>query len=629
MYRAIVLALIFLLIPIMILAQTGGRYNVAVLDLQMAGGVPESNRVTFSDRLRLELDHTGRFSVIERNTMEDILGEQSFQLSDCSTDECAVEVGRLLGVERMIAGSIGQVGQTYSIILRMIDVGSGRVLIQRNVDCKCPIDEVLSSSIRQAARMIAGLDAGAVTLPRAEVTGHGDLFIKSDPVGASIYIDDEMQEGVTPKFIESIQAGLHTIRLVRQNLVGSSSVFITPDEMARLELKLERGKALLKVISSPLEATVFLDGKEVGPTPQTIRDIDTGRHTLRVTMEGYLPYERTIELNSGAEERVNIELARFASLSVLSDPFEATVFLDGRDIGPTPQTIRDIDAGRHTLRVTMEGYLPYERTIELNSGAEERVNVELVRFASLSIASTPPGASVELHRLSRGETGDLVASGLTPLEVDSLKPGDFRVIVKRDGYRDWTTVENVSSGAQRSVTATLVERLSTGALTRAMLFPGLGHYYLNRNAEGTFFLVGELGAIGFLARAVSDYNGKVNTYLDARETYGLSVSQEDLDAAYEARMTAYDEAKSARNMVYVAVGVSAFIYLWNLVDVSKAEYGESSTTSTGPRAMPARGARDRATPTGFMLTPDLLMDSARDPAMGVTLAIRFNMNGWE
>ena len=104
MYRVIVLALIFLLIPIMVLAQTGGRINVAVMDLEATGGVAETDKRMLSDRLRTELLNTGRFKVIERNSMENILTEQGFQLTDCTSDECVIEVGQLLGVERMIAG---------------------------------------------------------------------------------------------------------------------------------------------------------------------------------------------------------------------------------------------------------------------------------------------------------------------------------------------------------------------------------------------------------------------------------------------------------------------------------------------------------------------------------------------
>ncbi|MDP8207573.1 MAG: CsgG/HfaB family protein [Candidatus Electryonea clarkiae] len=98
-------------------SKTTEKFQAAIMDLEIGGGIPGVYQKTLSDRLRLELLNTGRFLVIERNAMEDILVEQGFQLSGCTSDECAVQMGRLLGVDRIVAGSVGRVGETHSVIL--------------------------------------------------------------------------------------------------------------------------------------------------------------------------------------------------------------------------------------------------------------------------------------------------------------------------------------------------------------------------------------------------------------------------------------------------------------------------------------------------------------------------------
>ena len=50
------------------------------------------------DRLRANYS-IRNIKVIEREMMEEIIKEQGFQQSGCSTDECMVEVGKLIGVE--------------------------------------------------------------------------------------------------------------------------------------------------------------------------------------------------------------------------------------------------------------------------------------------------------------------------------------------------------------------------------------------------------------------------------------------------------------------------------------------------------------------------------------------------
>jgi hypothetical protein len=59
--------------------------------------------------------------------MESILQEQGFQLSGCTSTECAVEAGKLLGVEKMVTGSVGKIGDLYNINIRLFDVGTGQI----------------------------------------------------------------------------------------------------------------------------------------------------------------------------------------------------------------------------------------------------------------------------------------------------------------------------------------------------------------------------------------------------------------------------------------------------------------------------------------------------------------------
>ena len=144
--------------PTAVFGQMAKRFNIAVLDLELDKNIPEEYQITLSNRLRQELINTGRFAVIERGRMQDILAEQGLQLSGCTSDECVIEAGRLLGVEQMVAGSVGRVGRTYSVILRRIDVQSGQILDAQGVDCPCEIEEVMTSSLKQAATLIAGME---------------------------------------------------------------------------------------------------------------------------------------------------------------------------------------------------------------------------------------------------------------------------------------------------------------------------------------------------------------------------------------------------------------------------------------------------------------------------------------
>lgn len=69
-------------------------------------GISQTETIALTNRLRNELFRIGQFDVVDRGMMESILAEQDFQLTGCTSDECLVEVGQLLGAEEMVGGSI-------------------------------------------------------------------------------------------------------------------------------------------------------------------------------------------------------------------------------------------------------------------------------------------------------------------------------------------------------------------------------------------------------------------------------------------------------------------------------------------------------------------------------------------
>lgn len=106
--------------------------------------------------LSSELLRTGRMRVLERDQMDAILREQSFQASgSCEGGECAVEIGKLLSVDQMIVGSIAKVGETYSVTARQVRVGSGEVIRSVTHNTRARVDAILTDIVPKVARELA------------------------------------------------------------------------------------------------------------------------------------------------------------------------------------------------------------------------------------------------------------------------------------------------------------------------------------------------------------------------------------------------------------------------------------------------------------------------------------------
>jgi hypothetical protein len=65
--------------------------------------------------------------------MNDVLQEQGFDAGECTSDECAAEVGAMLGVEYMISGAIGKIGSAYTIDAKMFAVATGAAETMKSI----------------------------------------------------------------------------------------------------------------------------------------------------------------------------------------------------------------------------------------------------------------------------------------------------------------------------------------------------------------------------------------------------------------------------------------------------------------------------------------------------------------
>ena len=128
---------------------------IAVMDFD-GRGISDIEAAALTDRLRNELFRLGAFEVVERGMMETILTEQDFQMTGCTSNECLVEVGRLLGARQIVGGSISKVGGTFTVSARLVDVETGKVLGVSDFDLRGELDDMLTQGMRQVAMMLSG-----------------------------------------------------------------------------------------------------------------------------------------------------------------------------------------------------------------------------------------------------------------------------------------------------------------------------------------------------------------------------------------------------------------------------------------------------------------------------------------
>jgi len=149
----------------------GGKELIAVLDLEGVGASKvEASAVT--DRLREELLRTGKFTMVDRSQMDSVLNEQALQQTGCTSQECAVQVGQVLGVRKIVSGRVTKIGdEQWLVSLQVIDVETAETLRAESLRHRGDLFSMLDTAIVALARKLAGNGeavAAAPAVPKAE-----------------------------------------------------------------------------------------------------------------------------------------------------------------------------------------------------------------------------------------------------------------------------------------------------------------------------------------------------------------------------------------------------------------------------------------------------------------------------
>ena len=127
--------------------------TIAVFDFENNGLKNQEVRI-LSTRLESELVKLGKYNVVERSKIDEILKEQKFQISGC-VEECMIEVGKMLGAKQIILGSVGKLEDLHTITVKLVDVTSGELVRTSNFDSYDGLGKILTIGLRDIAFELA------------------------------------------------------------------------------------------------------------------------------------------------------------------------------------------------------------------------------------------------------------------------------------------------------------------------------------------------------------------------------------------------------------------------------------------------------------------------------------------
>ena len=267
----------------------------------------------------------------------------------------------------------------------------------------------------------------------AGLTGsRGTMAIESKPTGAQVKIDGEVK-GVTPLSI-ALPAGTHVLEISAGGEPRVLPVTITAGGTVSQYVELASISALgrISVQSTPVGASILLDGQPRGVTPVELPDVSAGEHELVLDYNGQR-VRQTVTVAAGATTTVALPIeagavdmagmmpptAPTTGTVLVQAPFDMEIFENGSRLGVTGKRLT-LAPGPHLLEIVSETLaFRTEARVEVVAGKNSRVPVVL------------PKGTVHLNAAPWAEVWvDGAKVGETPIGNLALPIGPHEIVFK-------------------------------------------------------------------------------------------------------------------------------------------------------------------------------------------------------
>jgi PEGA domain len=309
-------------------------------------------------------------------------------------------------------------------------------------------------------------------------TNSGQIQVTSYPSGATAVLD-RSQSRITPATFSNVPVGNHEISVYLsgyQTYYTSISLSKGQTAVVNVQFTPPVTTGALSISSTPGDAAVYVDGVYQGVTPTVAGNLVAGPHTVILSKAGYQDWVSTVTVTAGQTTPVTATLASdpkpiYGTVSISSDPSGASVYADDVYVGQTspgiPLVFTQVKPGYHTLLISRPGYQDYTTNGVVTAGQNLDLVIKLTptpqkpTTGSVSVTSAPSAAEVYLDNAFRG---------LSPLTLDAVSPGTHGILIKLNGYQDWSSQIQVTAGQTTQIAANLLPA-ATPTPTQTGAFP--------------------------------------------------------------------------------------------------------------------------------------------------------------
>ena len=219
----------------------------------------------------------------------------------------------------------------------------------------------------------------------------------------------------------------------------------------------------------PLTAVnIIVDGLQKCTTSPCNLELDKGIHAIKALADGYTPQEQGTTLRSGDEIALNFKLNKASEgtgFKVSGKQDGVELFIDGKEIGPLPQEIKDLEPGLHKILLKgSDRYAAEERPVTVESDEVKDLGVVALKvlrgLATFDVRT--PGVKVTLVS---GRDRRQLTDFSQPVEIETSK--NWTIEATKPGYEDLRQPITFEDRAEKVFVIALNERTGPAIAERA------------------------------------------------------------------------------------------------------------------------------------------------------------------
>ena len=291
-------------------------------------------------------------------------------------------------------------------------------------------------------------ESGSVTVNnRTEIDkklrpAFGYINISSSPEqGAKAFVDGDYV-GLTPIKTDKIRSGSHTVMVMKDMYkMKEQSYNVTDGQTTNATLNMDANFVTV-TLTVGIGADIYVDEEYKGKEKWSGR-LPDGAHIFEARKENHKKSVKTVNLVLGKNEAIALDAPTpiNGEIDINTTPMGASIYIDGKHYGETPNYISDILIGTHELKLTKQGCSEIKKTITIKEGETLSVNEKLQTGKEISISTDKSGDKIYVD-------GNYV--GISPI-TSTLSYGTHMIKAERNGKTVSKNINVAQSGGDSSV----------------------------------------------------------------------------------------------------------------------------------------------------------------------------------